>query len=302
MISALLYPPRNYTPAEMAYEADARLLQGLWDKIHKGNEYWITSSLFPPFYALSIDWAFVFVFTFIDLFLCNFSIFKDNKIQKDRKVTWSLIKKSIYLQFWNCTLWIFPLAAAQWCWVPALELPPLAPTVFEMVSQIAIYFFLFDMTYFWFHYIHHKNKTLYRWCHSVHHMYSSPFAAAAQHLHPFELFFVGGFITVIPWIFPTHPLTYWVWFLIAQLVSYEVHMGYDFPFALHRFFKFYSGAPAHDMHHLRPLTCFQPWLNYMDRLMGYHITYDDLKKMADEKNKRYGLYAKEDEEGLDKIN
>uniref|UniRef100_A0A1I7XK07 Fatty acid hydroxylase domain-containing protein n=1 Tax=Heterorhabditis bacteriophora TaxID=37862 RepID=A0A1I7XK07_HETBA len=116
------------------------------------------------------------------------------------------------------------------------------------------------------------------------------------------LFFVGTFITTIPWIFPTHCLTYWAWFFIAQSVSYEVHIGYDFPFALHRFLFFYSGAPAHDMHHLRPLTCFQPWFNYMDRLMGYHITYDDLKKMAEEKSKRYGLYSKEDEKGLEKIN
>lgn len=34
MLSALLYPPRNYTPAEIAYEADARLLQPLWDKVY----------------------------------------------------------------------------------------------------------------------------------------------------------------------------------------------------------------------------------------------------------------------------
>lgn len=45
-------------------------------------------------------------------------------------------------------------------------------------------------------------------------------------------------------------------------------MGYDFPFLLHRFIPFYSGAPAHDMHHLRPLSCFEPWLNYLDRIFG----------------------------------
>lgn len=51
----------------------------------------------------------------------------------------------------------------------------------------------------------------------------------------------------------------------------------------------------------------QDFINFVSgvrgrRFSGYHITYDDLKKMADEKNKRYGQYAKEDEEGLDKIN
>lgn len=85
-------------------------------------------------------------------------------------------------------------------------------------------------------------------------------------------------------------------------VYFQVHVGYDFPFALHRFFWFYSGAPAHDMHHLRPLTCFQPWFNYLDRLMGYHITYEDLKKMTASKLKKFGVYSADDEKGLIKIN
>ncbi|CAJ0565861.1 unnamed protein product, partial [Mesorhabditis spiculigera] len=291
------YPQPNFTAAELVFEKEHRFLQPVWDYIKDGNEHILSSPLFPPFYALSIDYAFVAVFTFIDLVLCDVPFFKNHKIQKDRKVTWDLIKKSLFLQMWNQLLWIYPLALVQLIWVPPIHLPPLAPTVFEFVTQLAFCFLAFDFSYFWFHFLFHKVKFLYRWCHSVHHMYSSPFAAAAQHLHPFELFFV-----VIPWVFPTHCLTYYAWFFIAQAVSYEVHLGYDFPFALHRFLFFYSGAPAHDMHHLRPLTCFEPWFNYLDRLMGYHITYEDLKKMAEEKSKRFGLYNKEEEKGLEKIN
>lgn len=36
--------------------------------------------------------------------------------------------------------------------------------------------------------------------------------------------------------------------------------------------------------------------------LGYNITYEDLKKMAEAKSKRYGLYDPEDEKGLQKIN
>lgn len=36
--------------------------------------------------------------------------------------------------------------------------------------------------------------------------------------------------------------------------------------------------------------------------MGYHITYEDLKKMAETKSRRFGLYSKEEEQGLEKIN
>ncbi|CAB3400591.1 unnamed protein product [Caenorhabditis bovis] len=266
------YPVQNYTAAELEYERDHRLLQPVWEWIKNGNEHILRSPLFPPIYALSIDYTWVITFSIIDIFFADVPFFKKHKIQKDRKVTWSLMKKSLQLQLWNQLLWIYPMALVQLVWVPDTELPILAPTVFEMLSQIAIFFLSFDFTYFWFHYICHK------------------------------LFFVGSFITTVPWIFKTHCLTYWVWFFVAQSVSYEVHIGYDFPFALHRFFWFYSGAPAHDMHHLRPLTCFQPWFNYLDRIMGYHITYEHLKKMTAQKLQRYGLYNAEDEKGLEKHN
>uniref|UniRef100_A0A915D6M9 Fatty acid hydroxylase domain-containing protein n=1 Tax=Ditylenchus dipsaci TaxID=166011 RepID=A0A915D6M9_9BILA len=119
---------------------------------------------------------------------------------------------------------------------------------------------------------------------------------------PFELFFVGTFITVFPWAFKTHCLTYWLWFVVAQSVSYEVHIGYDFPFMLHRFIPIYSGAPAHDMHHMRPLSCFQPWLNYLDRIFGYHLSYDQLKRMNKERSERFAKYQDGEENGLKKIN
>ncbi|CAJ0562237.1 unnamed protein product, partial [Mesorhabditis spiculigera] len=160
------YPQPNFTAAELVFEKEHRFLQPVWDYIKDGNEHILSPPLFPPFYALSIDYAFVAVFTFIDLVLCDVPFFKNHKIQKDRKVTWDLIKKSLFLQMWNQLLWIYPLALVQLIW----------------------------------------------------------------HLHPFELFFVGTFIT------------------------------------------------------------------------GYHITYEDLKKMAEEKSKRFGLYNKEEEKGLEKIN
>ncbi|CAJ0953476.1 unnamed protein product, partial [Mesorhabditis belari] len=276
------YPQPSFNETELILEKQHRLLQPIWDFVKHGNEPILSSPLFPPFYALSIDYTFVAIFTVIDLFLYDVPFFKKYKIQKDRKVTWDLMKKSFVLQFWNQLLWIYPMALVQLIWVPPTFLPELAPTLFEFLTQLTIFFLAFDFTYFWFHYTFHK--------------------VTAQHLHPFELFFVGTFITAIPWIFPTHCFTYYTWLFIAQAVSYEVHLGYDFPFALHRFLFFYSGAPAHDMHHLRPLTCFEPWLNYLDKLMGYHITYEDLKKMAQEKSKKFGRYAREDEQGLEKIN
>ncbi|KAI1719836.1 fatty acid hydroxylase superfamily domain-containing protein [Ditylenchus destructor] len=281
---------------------NSRALQPAWDYLRYNFNDILRSPLFPPFFALSIDYTWVVIFTFFDLCCSEVEFFKTAKIQKDRKVTWPLIKASLKHQLYNQIVWIYPMALAQLMYVSETELPELAPTLWEITWQILTFFVIFDAGYFAFHLTCHKVRFLYRWCHSVHHMYSSPFAAAAQHLHPFELFFVGTFITTLPWAFDTHCLTYWLWFVVAQSVSYEVHTGYDFPFMLHRFVPFYAGAPAHDMHHLRPLSCFQPWLNYLDRLFGYYLSYDELKEMNREKAERYATYTEGEEDGLKKIN
>ena len=57
-------------------------------------------------------------------------------------------------------------------------------------------------------------------------------------------------------------------FIVANWVSIEVHLGYDFPWAAHQWIPIYGGAPSHDLHHARPLSNFEPWLNYLDKLMG----------------------------------
>ncbi|KAI6191278.1 Cholesterol 25-hydroxylase-like protein [Aphelenchoides bicaudatus] len=291
-------------------------LQPFWDYLRFNYGHIMRSPLFPPFFALSIDYLWVLVFTTIDLFLYNIPFFAKAKIQKNMRVTWDVVKESLYLQMFNQLLWIYPMALVQLIWVPDQELPELAPSLWEFCWQIFFFFVAFDAAYFAFHLTMHKVKFLYRWCHSVHHMYSSPFAAAAQHLHPFELFYVATFITCFPWVLDTHCMTYWGWFVVAQSVSYEVHIGYDLPFMPHRWLPFYAGAPAHDMqvyliifnpqfvleHHVRPLTCFEPWFNYLDRLFGYSISYDQLKKMNKEKFERYGRYNDGEEVGLKKIN
>lgn len=112
---------------------------------------------------------------------------------------------------------------------------------------------------------------LYRWCHHVHHQYHSPFALMTQYLHPWELFCVGLGITIIPWMFKMHIMTYWCWFCVSSYVSIEVHCGYDFPWALHNWCPIYGGAPKHDLHHARPMSNFEPWLNYLDKLCGRYI-------------------------------
>jgi len=56
--------------------------------------------------------------------------------------------------------------------------------------------------------------------------------------------------------------------LVCIGLSVDAHIGYDLPLSLHHWLPFCGGSIKHDMHHQRPLTNFQPFFNWFDRLFG----------------------------------
>ena len=97
---------------------------------------------------------------------------------------------------------------------------------------------------------------------------SSPSCWVTQYLHPYELTVVGICTTTCPWCFGAHPLTQWSFMVLCIALSVDAHIGYDLPLSLHHWAPFWGGSIKHDMHHQRPLTNFQPFFNWFDRLFG----------------------------------
>lgn len=56
--------------------------------------------------------------------------------------------------------------------------------------------------------------------------------------------------------------------VIVLQISIEAHVGYDFPFMLHRWIPFYGGSRHHDMHHMRPKTNLSPYFTWFDHIFG----------------------------------
>jgi cholesterol 25-hydroxylase len=56
--------------------------------------------------------------------------------------------------------------------------------------------------------------------------------------------------------------------MLNDWVGADSHGGYDLPGLPHRWVPFWGGPIKHAMHHQRPLTNFQPYFTYIDRLMG----------------------------------
>lgn len=244
-----------------------RLLQPLWD-LRLGHEDYVRSPLFPIVLSVLFYFSCVIPFTVFDLFGRNWKWIQKYKIQTDRVVTWQAVRNAMVLTTWNHLLFLLPVSVAQWVWTPDTELPTVAPGLWEFCWQQYAALAIFDFEYFVWHFMHHKIRFLYRHVHSVHHHYSSPNAWVTQYLHPYELITVGIYTTTSPWFFSAHPLTQWSFMQFSILVSVDAHIGYDLPFLPHHWMPFWGGSIKHDMHHQKPLSNFQPFFNWWDRLLG----------------------------------
>lgn len=245
-----------------------RLLQAIWD-LRKGREDVLSSSLFPIVTSLVFYVLCVLPFMIIDMYGKNWKWIQKYKIQPDMEVTWTQIRLATTLTAWNHLLYILPVTIAQFVWTPSTAMPHLAPTVFEFVWQQYLALVIFDLEYALWHVVHHKVRFLYRHVHSIHHQFSSPSSWVTEYLHPWELISIGVFTTTSPWWFSgVHPMTQWSFLLVSIMVSVDDHCGYDLPMLPHHWLPFWGGSIHHDMHHHKPLTNFQPFFTWWDRLFG----------------------------------
>jgi cholesterol 25-hydroxylase len=244
-----------------------RILQPFWD-LRIGYEFYVRSPLFPIVMSICFYFGLVSLITIVDMYCKNVKWIMKYKVQPEKEVTWKLVRRGISLTLWNHLVYILPISIAQWIWTPYTVLPELAPTVFEFWWKQIAALVVFDIEYYLLHWSFHKVRFLYRHVHAIHHEYSSPIAWTTQYLHPWELIPVGIFTTTSPMVFNSDPMTTWSFMIFAIWVSVDNHWGYDLPFMPHHWFPFWGGILKHDMHHQRPLTNFQPFFNYFDRLFG----------------------------------
>uniref|UniRef100_A0A1I8G0G7 ANK_REP_REGION domain-containing protein n=1 Tax=Macrostomum lignano TaxID=282301 RepID=A0A1I8G0G7_9PLAT len=249
---------------------EAGIMQTVWD-LRAGYEDTLASPLFPVFISVGFYFATVFPMTFFDLCASRWAWYRSYKLQPEKEITWPMVKKCLALVMTNNFLYVLPVTVAQYIWVPPTPLPAKAPTALEFFGQLTALLVIFDFQYGVWHAVHHKNRWLYKNFHSTHHQYHTSFALVGQYLHPWELFTIGLLTTVDPWFFRCHPMTCWVWMLMNVWLAVEAHSGLDIWFSLSTFVPFglYGGSRKHDMHHMKPLTNFQPYLSTWDRFFDW---------------------------------
>lgn len=140
------------------------------------------------------------------------------------------------------------------------------------VWQICLFFVLEDFQHYWTHRLMHYGP-FYKYIHKQHHRYAAPFGVAAEYAHPIETMSLGFGTLGIPIIYVyytrnLHLYTLSCWIILRLFQAVDAHSGYDFPWSLHHFLPFWSGADHHDMHHQyfvgNYASSFRWWDYFMD--------------------------------------
>ncbi|XP_002732803.1 cholesterol 25-hydroxylase-like protein 1, member 2 [Saccoglossus kowalevskii] len=253
------------------------LLQPMWDVILRFvSSDVLQSPLLPIIFSVSFYFICCFPFMIVDIYGKKWYWIQKYKIQPTKEVTWSQVYDTLYVTMWNHLFLILPMTIVQAFVTPLTVIPENAPGMWEFCWQITLFMLIFDLEYYVWHYVHHRNRFLYNHFHALHHRYYSPFSWVTQYLHPWELLSVGVFVTTTPWVIADcHPLTAWGFMVTNIIVSIEAHIGFDFPWSLHHWcpFGLWGGAPKHDMHHQRPQSNYQPFFTHFDRLFGTSTSF-----------------------------
>ncbi|GMJ00372.1 sterol-4alpha-methyl oxidase 1-1 [Hibiscus trionum] len=155
------------------------------------------------------------------------------------------------------------------------------PSVWEILSQLVVYFMIEDYTNYWLHRFLH-GKWGYEKIHRVHHEYTAPIGFAAPYAHWLEILILGIPSFLGPAIAPGHMITLWLWIALRQIEAIETHSGFDFPWTPTRFIPFYGGADYHDYHHYvggQSQSNFASVFTYCDYIYGTDKGYRYHKKV-----------------------
>lgn len=252
------------------------LLQPLWDRLLLQHRPLVSSPFFPVVLAFSSYFLFSLPFTVLDLLGEKVPLLHRFKIQKNRQPTLRMMSQSFLLALSNHLVFVLPAVVISTFIFPAVELPQDAPSVPEVLVDGLAVLLLFDTQYFIWHFIHHKDKRLYRQIHAVHHKTTAPFSWASEQLSIPELMTVGLWSHWDPIILNCHPLTTWCVTVLSIWMSVEDHIGYDLPWTLNHVVPFglLGGAPAHDMHHQRPSSNYAPFFRHWDVIFGTSAHYE----------------------------
>ncbi len=151
--------------------------------------------------------------------------------------------------------------------------------VYKDIHQMGLtYFFgsvvltllVHDTYFYWTHRAMH-HPTLFPWFHKVHHLSTNPSPWAAMAFHPMEAVVEFGIITIVPFLYPIHPLAIALFLLIMMIYNVYGHLGYElYPkgFADSLMGRWVNTSVNHNQHHRYFKGNYGLYFLWWDRWMG----------------------------------
>lgn len=136
--------------------------------------------------------------------------------------------------------------------------------------EYALYFFLFDTWFYWWHRAMHK-EPMYKLVHKIHHWSTSPHLTTTLSVSPLESLINGGFVPLFTAMFMVHSETMVLIGPTNIIMGLYVHSGYEFfPRWWNRSWatKWFITATFHDQHHKYFTANFGGYTTIWDRICG----------------------------------
>lgn len=167
-----------------------------------------------------------------------------------------------------------------------VSLPEQAPSLLEFLVHFVFCLFINDFSYWYYHWMCHRHRALYKNIHALHHEYKQPFAMVTAHVHSHELLCTYFAATLPPIACRAHPFTAWIVTIAGTLLGIEAHIGYESPFSflMEKLTFGAYGSAHHDLHHQFIWANYQPFFGYLDVLCGTGVV-DPATKVVGDKSK-----------------
>ncbi|KAA8491089.1 Methylsterol monooxygenase 2-2 [Porphyridium purpureum] len=156
------------------------------------------------------------------------------------------------------------------------------PRWYVVVVQVLFFFVVEDYMNYWFHRWLHT-PWAYKNIHSWHHEHTSPYGLTATFAHPLEVVILGVPTFTGPLLVGPHLLTLWIWLMMRQYEAIDIHSGYEFPWNINSYFKFYAGTEHHDYHHFMYSGNFASVFTWCDHLYQTNLGYAMFKAKKEAK-------------------
>ncbi|XP_078581730.1 cholesterol 25-hydroxylase-like [Branchiostoma floridae x Branchiostoma japonicum] len=152
----------------------------------------------------------------------------------------------------------------------ARALPERAPTLGQIVLQVAAALIIYDAMFFVIHYSVHRNAFLYRTIHAHHHDHPAGLhGRVTNRLTVAERLALVLSANFSLRLVSAHPLSRTGFIIVFIGLLVENHAGFDLPWSYDKIIPFglMGGAARHHAHHVYGARQYQPFFTYIDNYM-----------------------------------